>query len=531
MGAAGCRFGRNVPLEHTFPDTPNLLVPNPRVVSRELMTRDAVPAGDDPQPAGRVVDSVHGARLVRAQAIDDRRRSRSRLPPGDDWGAPTIRVPRVGARARAGRIDAAAGLREPEQPLVGCVADLRLRRGDRGQAAHRRSAASCASSRPGCCRSIPRPACTLTGFTDNWWIGLAMLHTLFTLEHNHICDLLAHEHPDWNDEQLFARRKLINSALMAKIHTVEWTPAIMPHPVIQTAMNVNWSGLAGEDLQDSLEFLERQRAARRHRRLDSRSSRGAVLADRGVRRGLPHAPADARRLRVPLAGDRPAARETRTLHEIAGERTPAIAERVTDARSVLLVRHLSIPGAITLHNYPRHLQNLTRDNGEHLDLAAVDIFRDRERGVPRYNQFRRLLHKEPVKSFDELTDNPAWRKQIKTVYNGDLEKVDLMTGLYRRAAAGGLRLQRDGVPRLHPDGVAPPEERSVLHRRFPARDLHRVRHRLPQEELDASRPAAPLSAARAGAGGGDQCVRTVEDADRAAGRSCVGGGEGGAGGA
>ena len=68
------------------------------------------------------------------------------------------------------------------------------------------------------------------------------------------------------------------------------------------------------------------------------------------------------------------------------------------------------PGAVTLHNYPRHLQNLTRDDGEHLDLAAVDILRDRERGVPRYNQFRRLLHKDPVKSFDELTDNPAWRE-------------------------------------------------------------------------------------------------------------------------
>ena len=43
----------------------------------------------------------------------------------------------------------------------------------------------------------------------------------------------------------------------------------------------------------------------------------------------------------------------------------------------------------------------------------MDIFRDRERGVPRYNQFRRLLHKEPVKSFDELTDNPVWREEIR----------------------------------------------------------------------------------------------------------------------
>ena len=40
MGSCGRRFGRNVPLEHTFPDTANLMIPSPRVVSRELMTRE-----------------------------------------------------------------------------------------------------------------------------------------------------------------------------------------------------------------------------------------------------------------------------------------------------------------------------------------------------------------------------------------------------------------------------------------------------------------------------------------------------------
>ena len=68
----------------------------------------------------------------------------------------------------------------------------------------------------------------------------------------------------------------------------------------------------------------------------------------------------------------------------------------------------------------------------------MDILRDRERGVPRYNQFRRLLHKDPVKSFDELTDNPAWRKQLREVYGNDLEKVDLMTGLYAEPLPPGF---------------------------------------------------------------------------------------------
>jgi hypothetical protein len=121
--------------------------------------------------------------------------------------------------------------------------------------------------------------------------------------------------------------------------------------------------------------------------------------------------------------------ETRTLHEISGRRTPAIAERLT-MPDLFYSFGTCHPGALTLHNFPRHLQNLTRDDGEHLDLAAVDILRDRERGVPRYNQFRRLLNKDAVTSFDELTENPEWRKQLKAVYNGNLESVDLMTGLY-----------------------------------------------------------------------------------------------------
>ena len=40
MGAAGTRFGRNFPIEHTYPEPePSILTPNPRTVSLELLTR------------------------------------------------------------------------------------------------------------------------------------------------------------------------------------------------------------------------------------------------------------------------------------------------------------------------------------------------------------------------------------------------------------------------------------------------------------------------------------------------------------
>ena len=90
----------------------------------------------------------------------------------------------------------------------------------------------------------------LSGFTGNWWLGLSLLHTLFTREHNAICDRLRREYPYWADDQVFGVARLVNSALMAKIHTVEWTPAILGHPALQVGMDANWWGLAGEKRQE-----------------------------------------------------------------------------------------------------------------------------------------------------------------------------------------------------------------------------------------------------------------------------------------
>ncbi|MEX2553427.1 MAG: peroxidase family protein [Actinomycetota bacterium] len=66
------------------------------------------------------------------------------------------------------------------------------------------------------------------------------------------------------------------------------------------------------------------------------------------------------------------------------------------------------PGVVTLHNYPRFLQRFEKPGGDIIDLAAIDVLRNRERGVPRYNQFRKLIQMKPASSFEELTNNPEW---------------------------------------------------------------------------------------------------------------------------
>ena len=82
-----------------------------------------------------------------------------------------------------------------------------------------------------------------TGFVRNWWLGLSLLHTLFVREHNAVCDRLKQRYPHWDDNRLFNVGRLINAAVMAKIHSVEWTPAILPNHVLSTALHANWFGL------------------------------------------------------------------------------------------------------------------------------------------------------------------------------------------------------------------------------------------------------------------------------------------------
>jgi Animal haem peroxidase len=96
------------------------------------------------------------------------------------------------------------------------------------------------------------------------------------------------------------------------------------------------------------------------------------------------------------------------------------------------------PGLVTLHNYPRFLQDFVRPDGRKVDLATVDILRAREQGVPRYNEFRRALHLAPAKSFDALTDDPAWAEQLRRVYNDDIERVDLMAGAFAEPRPKGF---------------------------------------------------------------------------------------------
>jgi len=184
------------------------------------------------------------------------------------------------------------------------------------------------------------------------------------------------------------------------------------------------------------------------------------------------------------------------------------------------------PGAITLRNYPRFLQHFERPDGFLMDLAATDILRSRERGVPRYTMFRELLHMRPVRSFEDLTNNPEWADSIRTLYNGEIDEVDLMVGLYAEPFPKGFgfsdtafrifilmasrRLKSDRFftddyrPEVYTqaglDWIAENDMRSVLLRHFPQLEpaLRGVKNPFaPWARIGIRRPAPARQAAAA----------------------------------
>ncbi len=247
MGMANTRFGRNVPLSRSQAEKPpELLDPNPRLVSRELLVRHEF------KPA-TTLNILAGAWLqfqVRdwfSHGTDPDRVIEVPPAPGDPDQDP-MAVPTTPADTSATGDEQARTFVNTEthwwdgSQIYGSTQQFQeaVRTGSEGKV--------CIGD-DGLIDLDPA-LLGQSGGADGWWLGLELMTTVFMREHNAICDRLRAAYPSWSDDQLFDKARLVNSALMAKIHTVEWTPAILGHPALQIAMRANWFGLAGQRVHD-----------------------------------------------------------------------------------------------------------------------------------------------------------------------------------------------------------------------------------------------------------------------------------------
>jgi alpha-dioxygenase len=66
-----------------------------------------------------------------------------------------------------------------------------------------------------------------TGDNKNSWVGVALLQEIFLKEHNSIVEDIALHHPGLSDDELYGVGKNVIAALVAKIHTTDWTVELL----------------------------------------------------------------------------------------------------------------------------------------------------------------------------------------------------------------------------------------------------------------------------------------------------------------
>jgi hypothetical protein len=437
MGAVGWTFGRNMSPVHR-PE--RLTSPDPICVSRQLLHREAlIPAKSLNLLAAswiqfQVHDWVNHARHKLGKAGRD---IVLPMPHGETWrnrpNGPPSREMRIAGNKISGRSPAGYPTFANRVSHWWDGSEL--------YGSHQRAATALregAFIRLTEDRYLPQDlqGDVVTGFNESWWLGLSLMHTLFAREHNVVCEALRSRYVHWNDEKIYQTARLIVSALIAKIHTVEWTPAILATRAIEEGLPANWYG-APKDWLTQL---------------------GVWLIDAHALKGIPQtfpnhhtAPYSLTEEFVavyrmhPLIPD-----EYRFYDHAGGEFLEACAfgdiqGRKTDDQmrrlrlsNVIYSFGIAHPGAVALHNYPQALRTFEL-NGERIDLAVVDLVRDRKRGVPRYNDFRAALHKPRLRDWRALTDRTDDIDRLKDLY-GSIDRVDTMVGLFaeRRPEALGF---------------------------------------------------------------------------------------------
>jgi hypothetical protein len=249
-----------------------------------------------------------------------------------------------------------------------------------------------------------------------------------------------------SDDELFEVARLVVAAEIAKIHTIEWTTQLLYNEPLYRAMNANWNGLLGQGDDNELVRKALAKVIDRLEESDGESANtwysvfasgpgiiglGANKANwdlanpQDVNGGVNHfgSPFNFPEEFITVYRLHPLLPDLLEVRELDGDpnrvasREPVINSfrgRASGVMTSLGLANTALSmgrqrlGLLTLGNHPRFLQNLDMprldsETGK-IDVVALDLIRDRERGIPRFNEFRRQYGLRQLTSFDDFVD-------------------------------------------------------------------------------------------------------------------------------
>mmetsp|Transcript_16168 Transcript_16168/g.34943 ORF Transcript_16168/g.34943 Transcript_16168/m.34943 type:complete len:655 (+) Transcript_16168:228-2192(+) len=278
-----------------------------------------------------------------------------------------------------------------------------------------------------------------TGDNQNSWVGVTVLQELFVKEHNYIADQMSKANPEMTDEDLFNASRLVIAALVAKIHTVDWTVELLKTNMLQVGMWTNWYGIpkaiVGTYFPSLRDFVP--------------TSLLSLIGKKSDNRGVPYCLTEEFAAVYRLHSLSPPGlvvgegknTEFIPLLDLFTEKGNQAFHKTPTRPTEIMKSVLSYPcGHLVPSNYPVAYRNMTPTDeaGNNLpedrkiDLAALDLFRDRERGIRKFNEFRRELSLKPYDSWMELTGGKkAESRKLELIYGPGkegVERCDLLVG-------------------------------------------------------------------------------------------------------
>jgi hypothetical protein len=228
---------------------------------------------------------------------------------------------------------------------------------------------------------------------ENPW--LITMHTLFVLEHNRLCDEIKAANPDWVDDQIYHKARRMVIGYIESIVYYEWLPA----------MGVQLDPYLGYQPDVNPQIMNVFSAASYrwgHTTINSRIFRidnncedhemGHLLLRNSYFQ--PHMMREVDGIDAYLTG------------MVNQQQQDVDCKVIDDLRNFLF----GPPGA----------------GG--LDLAAINMMRGRDRGVPDYNSVREYFGLAPKQSFATLSDDVFLNQRLYEAYQ-DINDIDLWTGI------------------------------------------------------------------------------------------------------
>ncbi|KAG8501550.1 hypothetical protein CXB51_004008 [Gossypium anomalum] len=287
----------------------------------------------------------------------------------------------------------------------------------------------------------------ISGDIKNSWAGVSTLQALFIKEHNAICDALKKEYPALNDEELYRHARLITSAVIAKIHTIDWTVELLKTDILLAGMRINCFDCWDLNLQPlnsrynfnvvnlSQVWILGKKFKDTFGHVGGSTLGGLVGLKKPINHGVPYTLTeeftsvyrmhqllpDSIHLRninvTPGPNKSPPLLEEVPMPDLIGHKGEKTLSQIGFTRQFVSMGHQAC-GALELCNYPSWLRDLVaqdvdgKDRPDHVDLAALE----------------------------DLTEDKEAIEVLKEVYGDNVEELDLMVGLMAEKKIKGFAI-------------------------------------------------------------------------------------------